>query len=187
MRWSDFNYQCDRLRWSGILFSYFLRTREGYKSAVTHSRGGCWQGRPPPSEPGRACHWEETTREHATTKFGLFNDWIGHNHFHLIGKSLHLIIFQLHLTLIVLNKETMQLVRHILWPPPPLLPAHAVKEVVIEETNGFLRKIKRPQTHLNCFPFWILNSMVADFSVLWIRIRYMTFLKWKISDPYHYW
>ena len=67
-------------RWNRVWFSYFLRTREDYKSTVTHSRGGCWQGHPPPSEPGRACRWEETTRKHATTKFGLFICWIGHNY-----------------------------------------------------------------------------------------------------------
>ena len=68
---------------------------------------------------------------------------------------MHLIIFQLHLTLIVLNKETMQLVRHILWPPTPSpflspLPVHTVIEVGIEETNGFLGKTKEAfQLHIS--------------------------------------
>ena len=40
----------------------------------------------------------------------------------------------------------MQLVRHILWPPHPLLPAHTVKEVVIEETNDDDENKEAPNT-----------------------------------------
>ena len=60
---------------------------------------------------------------------------------------MHLIIFQLHLTLIVLNKETMQLVRHILWPhPPPPCPTWTVTTEAAGGEGGGLLDINEQQT-----------------------------------------
>ena len=56
----------DLFIWTMSGFSYFLRIREGYKSAVTHSRDDCWQVQSLPSELERAWHWEEPSWEPAT-------------------------------------------------------------------------------------------------------------------------
>ena len=63
----------------------------------------------------------------------------------------------------------MQLVRHILWPPHPLLPAHTVKEVVIEETNDDKENKEAPNTS-QLFSFlnfelnggWFLSAVDPD-------------------------
>ena len=49
-------------------FSYFLRTREGYKSTVTKSRDDCWHDNPFQAnlKLERAGHWEEPSQDPAT-------------------------------------------------------------------------------------------------------------------------